>query len=71
MKNIKTLQELERDHIKQVFSTVGNKTKAAKLLGIDRRTLYRKIKEYKLDIKEDLVSENFIDIANAINKKTA
>ena len=27
----------------------GNKTRAAKALGIDRRTLYRKLKEYGLD----------------------
>ena len=26
----------------------GNKTEAAKILGVDRTTLYRKLEEYKL-----------------------
>lgn len=44
-----TLQTLEKRHIQKVLKYVGgNKTQAAKLLGIGLRTLYRKIEEYGL-----------------------
>jgi DNA-binding NtrC family response regulator len=43
-----TLRDLERDYIGRVLeSTQGNKTEAAKILGVDRTTLYRKLEEYK------------------------
>lgn len=39
-----TLDELEQRYIERVLATVaGNKTQAAKILGLDRRTLYRKL----------------------------
>jgi len=39
-----TLSELEERYINKVLSAVGgNKSKAARVLGIDRRTLYRKL----------------------------
>lgn len=42
-----TLQELEKRYIERVLKAVGdNKTRAAKLLGLDRRTLYRKLDRY-------------------------
>ena len=42
----RTLQEVEREYIKAVLVSVGdNKTLAANILGIDRKTLYNKIKE--------------------------
>lgn len=44
-----SMQEIERAHIKRVLKSVqGNKTKAAKVLGIGTSTLYRKITEYDL-----------------------
>lgn len=44
-----TLAELEREYIDQVLKkTKGHRSLAAKILGIDRRTLYRKGKKYDL-----------------------
>ncbi len=43
----KSLQELEKEHIKNTLQlTGGNREKAASILGIAPRTLYRKLKEY-------------------------
>ncbi|MBA3014176.1 MAG: sigma-54 dependent transcriptional regulator [Proteobacteria bacterium] len=43
-----SLEENERDHILSVLKTVeGNKTKAANVLGIDRVSLWRKLKKYQ------------------------
>lgn len=47
--HLKTLQELEREYIHEVMIQVkNNKTKAAKILGIGLRTLYRKLEEYNI-----------------------
>lgn len=44
------LADLERAHILQAFeSTNRNRVQAAKLLGIDRRTLYNKLRQYGID----------------------
>jgi two-component system response regulator AtoC len=44
-----TLDEVEREYIRRVIEAVGwNKNRAAKTLGIDRTTLYTKIKKYGL-----------------------
>jgi DNA-binding NtrC family response regulator len=44
-----TLADLEREYIGKVLaSTQGKKTEAAKILGVDRTTLYRKLDEYKI-----------------------
>lgn len=44
---IVTLDELERRYIARVLSILGdNKSKAAQLLGLDRRTLYRRLERY-------------------------
>ena len=41
----RTLQEVEIEHIRNVLETVsGNKTRAAEILGIDRKTLREKLK---------------------------
>jgi two-component system response regulator HydG len=44
---VKTLADLERDAILSAIRTLnGDKLQAAKLLGIGKTTLYRKLKEY-------------------------
>ena len=46
----RTLTEIERGAIRDALAkTGGNKTQAAKLLGIGLRTLHRKVKEYGVD----------------------
>lgn len=43
-----TLYEVERDYILEMLRrTGGNKTRAAELLGLDRKTLYRKLDEFR------------------------
>lgn len=43
------IQEVERRYILHVLKTVGgNKTLAARVLGLDRKTLYRKLQHYKV-----------------------
>jgi DNA-binding NtrC family response regulator len=45
-----TLEELEKRHILKVLDiTGGNRPKAAKILGVNISTVYRKIEKYKLD----------------------
>ncbi|MEZ4359961.1 MAG: sigma-54 dependent transcriptional regulator [Kofleriaceae bacterium] len=45
-----TLAELEREFIQQVLDDEGgNKTRTAQRLGLDRKTLYRKLEEYGRD----------------------
>ena len=45
---IVTIDELERRYILRVLSLVGgNKSRAAQVLGFDRRTLYRKLERYQ------------------------
>jgi len=44
-----TLDEVERRYILRVLEMVGgNKTKAAQVLGLDRKTLHRKVEQYRL-----------------------
>jgi two-component system response regulator HydG len=45
-----TLRELEREYILETLrQTGGNKRRAAEWLGLDRKTLYRKLDEYQAD----------------------
>jgi DNA-binding NtrC family response regulator len=45
-----TLRELERKYILAMLRrTGGNKSRAAELLGLDRKTLYRKLVEYRAE----------------------
>lgn len=49
-----TLEEVEKRHLIRVLKEMkGNKVKAAKILGIDRRTLYRMAERFGLDLGED------------------
>jgi two-component system response regulator HydG len=44
-----SLDEVERRYILRVLEAVGgNRTRAAQVLGVDRKTLYRKLQEYRL-----------------------
>jgi len=46
----KTLPEVEAEHIAKVVRQVkGNRSQAAKILGIDRKTLREKMKRYQID----------------------
>ncbi len=46
-----TIDEVERRYLQHVLEvTGGNRTLAAKILGINRRTLYRMAERYQLDI---------------------
>ncbi len=48
------LSDIEKKHITKVLEYTGwNQTKASKLLGIDRKTLYHKIKRYGIKLKQD------------------
>jgi DNA-binding NtrC family response regulator len=49
-----TLSAVERDRIVEVMVGVGgNKSKAAKILGLDRRSLYRRLELYGIDKAAD------------------
>jgi DNA-binding NtrC family response regulator len=49
-----TLDEVEKRHLALVLKeTRGNKVKAAKILGIDRRTLYRMAERFGLDFGDE------------------
>jgi DNA-binding NtrC family response regulator len=46
---VETLAEAEEDQIRKVLAaTAGNKSRAAQILGIERKTLYRKLERMKL-----------------------
>lgn len=45
----RTLEEVERRHILHILEeTGGNQVRAAEILGVDRRTLHRKLNKYKV-----------------------
>ena len=44
------MEEIERRYVQHVLDAVdGNRTQAAKILGMDRKTLYRKLKQQEPD----------------------
>ncbi|MBW2435567.1 MAG: sigma-54-dependent Fis family transcriptional regulator [Deltaproteobacteria bacterium] len=50
-----TLEELEKRHIEKVLRiTGGNRPKAAKILGVNVSTVYRKIEKYNLERRGDI-----------------
>ncbi|MBC7467031.1 MAG: sigma-54-dependent Fis family transcriptional regulator [Bdellovibrio sp.] len=49
-----TLEQLEKRYIQMILhKTAGKKEKAAQILGINRRTLYRKEKDYGFELHEE------------------
>ena len=49
-----TVEELERRHILAVLEQLGgNRTEAAKVLGLDRKTLYRKLLRYGVETEKE------------------
>nr|MDJ0667679.1 helix-turn-helix domain-containing protein [Desulfobacterales bacterium] len=46
---LKTLEEMEKNHIIAVLAEAGgNQSRAAEILGINRKTLYKKIHKFKI-----------------------
>ncbi len=46
-----SLEEIKRRHVLSVLKTVeGNKTRAAQILGVDRKTLYRMMRNWRTEI---------------------
>ncbi|MEO8521669.1 MAG: sigma-54 dependent transcriptional regulator [Acidobacteriota bacterium] len=53
--DLPALDEVERRYLLHVIEQVGgNRTRAAEVLGIDRRTLYRMAERFGIDLKEDV-----------------
>jgi len=53
-----TMEEVERRYIARVLQAVGgSRSRAAQVLGLDRKTLYRKIKRYGIEAPEDSASK--------------
>ena len=52
--DLPTLDELERRYLRHVLDAVGgNRTRAAEVLGVDRRTLYRMAERFGIELKDD------------------
>jgi DNA-binding NtrC family response regulator len=53
--DLPSLDELQRRYVLHVLENVGaNRTRAAEVLGIDRRTLYRMAERFGIDLKDDI-----------------
>jgi two-component system, NtrC family, response regulator AlgB len=51
-----SLAELEQAHIREILGRVGNYRQAAEILGIDKSTLYRKVREFAEDRESRLAA---------------
>jgi len=50
---LRSLEAVEKDHILQVLRLMGgHQGKAAEVLGVNRRTLYRKLLEWQIDHRD-------------------
>jgi len=51
IEGLPSLEEIKKRHVLTVLKTVeGNKTKAARILGVDRKTLYRMMRNWKTEV---------------------
>ena len=51
--DLPTLEEIERRYLLHVLDAAqGNRTRAAEILGVDRRTLYRMAERFGIALKE-------------------
>jgi DNA-binding NtrC family response regulator len=51
--DLPTLENLERRYLVHVLDAAnGNRTRAAEIMGIDRRTLYRMAERFGIELKE-------------------
>ena len=51
--DLPTLDDLERRYLLHVLDAAnGNRTRAAEILGIDRRTLYRMAERFGIELKD-------------------
>jgi transcriptional regulator of acetoin/glycerol metabolism len=49
-----SLEEMEKRYLRHVLAEVkGNRSRAAEVLGIDRRTLYRMAERFGIDLEEE------------------
>jgi hypothetical protein len=64
-----TLDQIEKDYLARVLEhTHGNKQAAARILGIDRTTVNRKITHYKIDVSAFLNGRGKLDFC-AVDSK--
>ena len=64
-----TMEEVERRYVTRVLSLVnGNKTRAAEVLGFDRRTLYRKLERWGLEAAAPVSPETVFDSRRDVSR---
>jgi DNA-binding NtrC family response regulator len=52
--DLPSLDEIERRYLQHVLKTVnGNRTRAAEILGVDRRTLYRMAERFRIELDKE------------------